>query len=92
MIVNNFLKEVAPYYLSLKNRHGVKDANEFLSDCFITNYLENEEDELNNLVLNYIKNKYYESNILGQMEEYLINNAVDVTKAETLMKLAEELI
>lgn len=50
------------------------------------------EDELAEMVYDYINEKYLEENILGTMEQYVNNNEVDTKKVEELIAMMEELI
>lgn len=92
MNLNEFCKRVAPLYLTLKNKRGVAVADKFLKDCFINHCMENEEEKLADIILEYILNQYLELNILGQIEEYINLNEVNTEQIEKIVDLMEELI
>lgn len=92
MNLNEFCKRVAPLYLTLKNKIGAAAADKFLKDCFINHCMENEEEKLANMVLEYIFNQYLELNVLGQIEEYINLNDVNTEQLEKIVDLMEELI
>lgn len=92
MKIEKFLEKVAPGYLTLRNKYGVIKANDYLKDCFINYYMTVNEDELAEVVENYINEKYLEENILGTMEQYVNDNEVDTKKLEDLLAIMEELI
>ena len=92
MKIEKFLEKVAPGYLTLRNKYGVIKANDYLKDCFIKCYMVENEDELAEMVYDYINEKYLEENILGAIEQYVNNNEVDTKKVEELMAIMEELI
>lgn len=87
-----FLEKAAPYYVSMKNKQGFTAANEYLKECFFNYYMNEREEELAEVVCDYINKKYLEDNVLGTMEQYVNNNEVDTTKLEELIALMEELI
>lgn len=92
MKLEKFLKKSAAYYLTAKNKYGVIQANDYLKDCFIRCYMVENEEELAEMVYDYISEKYLEDNILGTMEQYINNNEVDTKKVEELIAMMEELI
>lgn len=92
MKLEKFLEKTAAYYLTAKNKYGVIQANDYLKDCFIECYMAENEDELAEMVYDYINEKYLEENILGTMEQYVNNNKVDTKKVEELIAIMEELI
>lgn len=85
-------KKIAAYYIILKNKCGVKKADEYLRECFINFYINNRSDELVKLVHDYINEKYLDENILGKIEQYVNNNEVDTKKLEELIAIMEELV
>lgn len=87
-----FLEKTAAYYLTIKNRQGFTNANDYLKDCFTNYYMAEHEEELAELVCDYINEKYLEDNVLGTMEQYVNNNEVDTKKLEELIAIMEELI
>lgn len=92
MNLNEFCKRVAPLYLTLKNKRGAAVADKFLKDCFINHCMENEDEKLADIVLEYILNKYLELNVLGQIEEYINLNDINTEQIEKIVDLMEELI
>lgn len=92
MKLDEFLEIAAPGYLTLRNKYGVIKADKYLKDCFIKYYMTVNEDELAEMVYNYISEKYLEDSILGTMEQYVSNNEVDTKKVEELIAIMEELI
>ena len=92
MKLEKFLEKVAAYYLTAKNKYGVIQANDYLKDCFTNYYMTEHEEELAELVCDYINEKYLEDNVLGTMEQYVNNNEVDTKKLEDLIAIMEELI
>lgn len=92
MKLEKFLEKTAAYYLTIKNKYGVIKANEYLKDCFINYYMTQNEDELAELVCDYINERYLEDNVLGTMEQYINNNEVDTKKLEDLIAIMEELM
>lgn len=90
--IDEFIKKVAPYYVSLKNKYGVIKADEYLRACFNNFYINSRDDELAGVVENYINEQYLEENIIGTMEQYVNNNEVDTKKLEDLISIMEELI
>lgn len=92
MNLNEFCKRVAPFYLTLKNKSGAATADKFLKHSFINHCMENEDEKLANIVLEYILNKYLELNVLGQIEEYINLNDVNTEQLEKIADLMEELI
>lgn len=50
------------------------------------------EEELAEMVCDYINERYLEDNVLGKMEQYVNNNEVDTKKLEDLIAIMEELI
>lgn len=87
-----FLEKTAPGYLTLRNKYGAIDADKYLKDCFKYFYINSREDELTEVVENYINEKYLEDNVLGIVEQYVNNNEVDTKKLEDLIAIMEELI
>lgn len=92
MKLDEFLEIAAPGYLTLRNKYGVIKADKYLKDCFINYYMTVNEDELAEMVYDYINEKYLEDSILGTMEQYVNNNEVDTRKLEDLVAIMEELI
>ncbi len=92
MNLNEFCKRVAPLYLTLKSKRGAAAADKFLKDCFINHCMENEEEKLADVILEYILNEYLELNVLGQIEEYINLNDVNTEKIEKIVDLMEGLI
>lgn len=92
MKLEKFLEKSAAYYLTAKNKYGVIQANDYLKDCFIKCYMVENEEELAEMVYDYINKKYLEDNVLGIMEQYVNNNEVDTRKVEELIAIMEELI
>lgn len=92
MKLEKFLEKTAAYYLTMKNREGFTDANDYLKGCFTNYYMTEHEEELAKVVFDYISEKYLEENILGKMEEYVNHNKVDTSKLEALIAIMEELI
>ena len=54
--------------------------------------MENEEEKLADVILEYILNEYLELNVLGQIEEYINLNDVNTEKIEKIVDLMEGLI
>lgn len=92
MKLEKFLEKIAAHYLTIKNKYGVIQANDYLKDCFIKCYMVENEEELAEIVYDYINEKYLEDNVLGAMEQYVNNNEVDTKKLEELIAIMEELI
>lgn len=92
MKLEKFLEKTAAYYLTIKNKQGFTNANDYLKDCFTNYYMAEYEEELAEMAYDYINEKYLEENILGTMEQYVSNNEVDTKKVEELIAIMEELI
>lgn len=92
MKLDKFLEKTAAYYLTIKNKYGVIKADKYLKDCFINYYMTENEEELAEMVYDYISENYLKENILGKMEQYINNNRVDTRKLEELVAIMEELI
>lgn len=92
MNLEKFLEKTAAYYLTIKNRQGFTNANDYLKDCFTNYYMTEHEEELVKLARDYINEKYLDENILGKIEQYVNNNEVDTKKIEELIAIMEELV
>lgn len=92
MKLEKFLEKTAACYLTIKNRQGFTNANDYLKDCFTNYYINNRADELVKLVHDYINEKYLDENILEKIEQYVNNNEVDTKEIEELIAIMEELV